>query len=154
MQRAVVLSLQGFCDSGTLDEVVAVREPAPDEVVLHREKVGYLYDAVDRPPGPSQDRRAALLLRGAPDGEIATELGVSESRVSQMRAEALALLKDGLNAQLEPTLVSQHDRPNGCAARRRDAYFAEVAARSDYRTRLSAKVPAYASTAYARVASA
>ncbi|RKS80170.1 RNA polymerase sigma factor for flagellar operon FliA [Motilibacter peucedani] len=154
VQRAVVLSLQGFSDSGSLDEVVAVHEPAPDEVVLHREKVGYLYDAVEVLP----DRLKTVVLRyffeERPMLEIATELGVSESRVSQMRAEALALLKDGLNAQLEPSLVTQHERPNGCAARRREAYFAEVAARGDYRTRLSAQVPSYASTAYARVASA
>ena len=59
--------------------------------------------------------------------EIAAELGVTESRVSQMRAEALVLLKDALNRALEPELVAPHARPDGCAARRRDAYFAAVA---------------------------
>jgi len=34
--------------------------------------------------------------------DLAEELGVSESRISQMRAEALALIKDGMNSQLEP----------------------------------------------------
>jgi hypothetical protein len=34
--------------------------------------------------------------------EIAAELGVTESRVSQLRAEALILLRDGLNAHLDP----------------------------------------------------
>ena len=33
--------------------------------------------------------------------EIAGELGVTESRVSQLRAEALVLLRDGLNARLD-----------------------------------------------------
>lgn len=152
VQRAVVLSLQGFSDAGSLDEVVAVHDPAPDEVVLHRERVGYLYDAVEVLP----ERLKTVVLRyffeERPMLEIAEELGVSESRVSQMRAEALALLKDGLNAQLEPSLVPAHERPNGCAARRREAYFAEVAARGDYRTRLSSKVPAYATAAYAHSA--
>jgi len=38
--------------------------------------------------------------------EIAEELGVTDSRISQMRAEALELLKDGLNSQLDPTMVT------------------------------------------------
>ncbi|HRD61730.1 MAG TPA: FliA/WhiG family RNA polymerase sigma factor, partial [Nocardioides sp.] len=53
----------------------------------------------------------------------------TESRISQMRAEALVLLKDGMNASLEPELVAPHVRPDGCAARRRDAYFRAVAER-------------------------
>jgi RNA polymerase sigma factor for flagellar operon FliA len=87
-----------------------------------------------------------------PMTEIAVELGVSESRVSQMRAEALSMLRDGMNAQLDPSLVASADRPGGCAARRREAYFAEVAARGDVRSRISGQLPAYASAAYASVA--
>ena len=37
--------------------------------------------------------------------DIAAEFGVTESRVSQLRAEALVLLRDGLNAHLDPDLV-------------------------------------------------
>ena len=69
--------------------------------------------------------------------EIADELGVSESRVSQLRAEALALLKDGINSQLEPSAIEPEARPNGRVARRKAAYYAAVAAGSDYRTRVS-----------------
>jgi RNA polymerase sigma factor for flagellar operon FliA len=69
--------------------------------------------------------------------EIADELGVSESRVSQLRAEALALLKDGINSQLEPTAVAPEPRPNGRVARRKAAYYAAIAASSDYRERVS-----------------
>ena len=61
--------------------------------------------------------------------EIAAELGVTESRVSQMRAEALVLLRDALNHALDPSQVAPHARPQGSAARRRDAYFAAVASR-------------------------
>ncbi|RZS91399.1 RNA polymerase sigma-28 (SigD/FliA/WhiG) subunit [Motilibacter rhizosphaerae] len=154
VQRAVVLSLQGFSDAGTLDEVVSVHEPAPDEMIVHREKVGYLYDAIEVLPDRLKTVVVRYFFEERPMTEIAAELGVSESRVSQMRGEALALLKDGMNAQLEPTMVEQSDRPGGCAARRREAYFAEVATRSDYRSRLSGRVPSYATTTYARVASA
>ena len=39
------------------------------------------------------------------------------------------LLRDGINSQLDPHLVPVHDRPEGVAARRREAYFAAVAER-------------------------
>ena len=71
--------------------------------------------------------------------DLAEELGVSESRISQMRAEALALLKDGMNSQLEPESVPQDAKPSPRVARRKAAYFAAVAAGSTYRDRLSAE---------------
>ena len=60
-----------------------------------------------------------------------------ESRISQLRAEALLLLRDGVNSQLEPDAVPAEPRPNGRVARRKAGYYAAVAAGSDYRTRLS-----------------
>jgi RNA polymerase sigma factor for flagellar operon FliA len=69
--------------------------------------------------------------------EIAAELGVTESRVSQLRAEALVLLRDGLNSHLDPQLVDEPDRPGGCVARRREAYYAQIAAQGDLRARLA-----------------
>jgi hypothetical protein len=44
--------------------------------------------------------------------EIAAELGVTESRVSQLRAEALILLRDGLNAHLDPDTLPAEPRPD------------------------------------------
>ena len=76
-------------------------------------------------------------LEERPMAEVAAELGVTESRVSQLRSEALALLKDGMNAQLNPDALAAPDRPEGCVARRRAAYFAEVAAQGDLKSRLA-----------------
>ena len=63
--------------------------------------------------------------------EIAAELGVTESRVSQLRAEALILLRDGLNAHLDPDTLPAEPRPDGRLAKRRAAYHAVIAACSD-----------------------
>jgi RNA polymerase sigma factor for flagellar operon FliA len=55
--------------------------------------------------------------------------------VSQLRTEALALLRDGLNTNME-----QKKSPaakDGCVARRRAAYAAQIAARSTMSSRLS-----------------
>ena len=62
--------------------------------------------------------------------DLADELGVTQSRISQLRTEALSLLRDGLNANLEPDLVPTGERPDGVAERRRQMYFASVAARA------------------------
>lgn len=133
--QAVVLSLQGFA-AGSADDMVRERTPGPEELLLHREKVGYLHDAIQALP-----ERLRLVVEGyffdeRPMLDIANELGVSESRVSQLRAEALVLLREGMNANLEPTLVTTTDRPDGCVARRREAYFSQIAAQGTLRSRL------------------
>jgi RNA polymerase sigma factor for flagellar operon FliA len=53
-----------------------------------------------------------------------------------MRAEALGLLKDGINAQLEPDAVPD-DRRSPRVARRKAAYYTAIAANSDFRSRVT-----------------
>src|SRR2546430_14848812 len=65
----------------------------------------------------------------------ARELGVTESRVSQMKAEALGLLREGLDATLEAEAQAVPPA-QGRVARRKAAYFAAVAAGSSYWDRL------------------
>jgi RNA polymerase sigma factor for flagellar operon FliA len=136
VSRAVVMSLQGFGET-PIDDLLPSRVPGPEEMLVQRERVAYLQDAVAELP-----ERLRVVVEGyffgeRPMAEIAAELGVTESRVSQMRGEALALLKDALTSALDPALVDAHPRPTGCAARRRDAYFAVVASRRSLATRLS-----------------
>lgn len=135
VQRAVVLSLQGFA-AGTAEDMVPERTPGPEELIIHRERIGYLHDAIEALPERLRRVVTAYFFEERPMTEIAAELGVTESRVSQLRAEALVLLRDGLNSHLDPELVSDPDRPGGCVARRREAYYAQIAARGDLRSRL------------------
>jgi RNA polymerase sigma factor for flagellar operon FliA len=140
VQRAVVLSLQGFA-AGTAEDLVPDRTQGPEELLLHREKIGYLHQAISALPERLRTVVESYFLDERPMAVIATELGVTESRVSQLRAEALTLLRDGINSQLDPDQVAGADRPEGCVARRRAAYYADVAARGDLRTRLSHTTP-------------
>jgi RNA polymerase sigma factor FliA len=137
VQRAVVLSLQGFA-AGTAEDAVAEHGPGPEELLLHRERLGYLCDAVAALPDRLRLVVTGYYLHERPMAELAVELGVSESRISQLGAEALTLLRDGMNAQLDPELVASQRRPDGCIARRRQAYYAEIATRGDLRSRLEA----------------
>jgi RNA polymerase sigma factor for flagellar operon FliA len=135
VQRAVVLSLQGFA-TGTAEDLVADSTAGPEELLLHRERLGYLADAVAALPERLRAAITGCFLEERPMAAIAVQLGVTESRVSQLRAEALILLREGLNAQLDPALLAKAERPHGCVARRREAYYADVAARGDLRSRL------------------
>ena len=136
VQRAVVLSLQGFT-AGTAEEMVAETGAGPEDMLLHRERIGYLHDAIEALPERLRLVVTKYFLEERPMAEIAAELGVTESRVSQLRAEALSLLKDGMNTQLDPELVTTPERPDGCVARRRATYYAQVAAVGDLNSRLA-----------------
>lgn len=142
VQRAVVLSLQGFADPGTLDELAPVGDTSPDEHLLANERIGYLHDAIAELPERLRTVVTRYFFEELPMAQIAVELGVTESRVSQMRAEALGMIRDGINANLDadPDVAAPVPaKTGGCAARRRESYVAAVAGRSDFRTRLAAR---------------
>jgi RNA polymerase sigma factor for flagellar operon FliA len=126
--RAQVLSLQGSQEN-TYAETLASVAPSPEDLVEHGERLTYLMEAVAELPERQRIVVQEYFLAERPMAEIAETLGVSESRVSQIRAEAMVLLRDALNRELDPELVPESSRPDGCAARRREAYFAAVAAR-------------------------
>ena len=113
-----------------LAELVADRGPSPEESLLANERLQYLRAGVSTLPDRLRHVIEELFLKDRPVAELAAELGVTQSRVSQLRTEALTLLRDGLNASLDPDLVPEADRPDGVAERRRQTYFAAVAARA------------------------
>lgn len=123
-----VLSMDGF--DGSIAESVVASGPGPEESLLADERLAYLRAGVDALPERLRHVVTELFFHDRPVAELADELGVTQSRISQLRTEALGLLKDGLNASLDPELVPAAARPEGVAERRRRAYFAEVAARA------------------------
>ncbi|MEU4238412.1 sigma-70 family RNA polymerase sigma factor [Actinoplanes sp. NPDC026619] len=134
VQRASVLSLQGFATGS--DDMVTETSLNPEEMLLHRERIGYLHDAVAVLPERLRFVVEASFLQERPLSEVAAELSVTESRVSQLRTEALALLKDGLGTHMEQKeTVTAKD---GCVSRRRAVYAAQIAARTSVASRLSA----------------
>ncbi|HEY7719109.1 MAG TPA: hypothetical protein VH915_10125, partial [Pedococcus sp.] len=82
--------------------------------------------------------------------------GVTDSRVSQLRAEAVTLLRGALAAALDAETGARpaetrpaetrpaETRPaetRSCATRRRQAYYAQVAGRRSFAARLSEPAP-------------
>jgi RNA polymerase sigma factor FliA len=135
--RASVASLQGFDDSG-IDDMLPAHTTTPEDEIEHRERVAYLHDAVAHLPERLKAVVEGYFFRDLPMAELAAELGVSESRISQLRAEAIVLMRGAMTAALEPQLAARHERPEGCAARRKEAYYANVASHRSFSARLSA----------------
>jgi RNA polymerase sigma factor for flagellar operon FliA len=132
--RALVLNLDALPVEGKGEENLFSGTSAPDEDVLDNEKRAYLVAAVDNLPERLRRVVVGYFFEELPMQVLAEELGVTDSRISQMRAEALVLLRDAINAQLDPDLVP--DEPSERVAKRRYAYYAAVAAHDDYRRRL------------------
>jgi RNA polymerase sigma factor FliA len=136
VHRATLFSLQGFT-TASADDMVTEPGFGPEEMLLVRERIGYLRHAVEALPERLRVVVEGYFFEERPMAEIAADLGVSESRVSQLRAEALVLLRDGLNTHLEPSLAAQNPLKEGCVTRRRAAYYDKIASRSTVRTRLA-----------------
>jgi RNA polymerase sigma factor for flagellar operon FliA len=136
VQRATVLSLQGFATSSA-DNLVTEPTPGPEDMLVRREQIGYLHHAISSLPDRLQTVITEYFLRERPMADIAADLGVTESRISQLRAEALSLLKDGLNTHLDPELAPNPADPESITARRRASYYANIAGNTSLRTRLA-----------------
>ena len=136
VQRATVLSLQGFTTSSA-EDMVSEPAPGPEDMLLRREQIGYLHHAIGSLPERLRYVITEYFLSERPMADIAEDLGVTESRISQLRAEALSLLKDGLNTHLDPDLAPTPENPESITARRRASYYANIGGNTTLHTRLA-----------------
>jgi RNA polymerase sigma factor for flagellar operon FliA len=134
VHRALVLNFDALPIDGNAEDVLLGTESGPDDDVLDNEKRSYLVAAVQHLPERLRRVVIGYFFEELPMQVLAEELGVTDSRISQMRAEALLLLKDAMNSQLDPDLVLIENQ--GRVAKRRCAYYAAVAAHDDYKRRL------------------
>jgi RNA polymerase sigma factor FliA len=139
VHRATVLNYDSIVTDGEIEDLLPADGDTPDQVLVKRERLSYLVDAISALPERLRAVVTGYFFEERPMQEIATELGVTESRVSQLRSEALVLLRDGLNAHLDPDVLPSEARPGGRVARRKAAYYAAIGSASDYRARLDAE---------------
>lgn len=131
VHRSVVLALDHHLhdedvEGGTLADTVTDTGLEPSEELEQRELRGYLRDAVQLLPERHRLVVIGYFLEGRSSAELARFLGITESRVSQLRSEALGMVRDALNA-----LYS--DQPTGKGAR----LAAALQASSAWRDRLN-----------------
>lgn len=137
VQRASVLSLQGFAPE-TGAALLPDAHRGPEQLLVDREQLGFLYDAIEELP-----ERLAFVVRSyffeqRQMSDIAAELGVTESRISQLRAEALKLLKHGMQAQED---LAPRVEASSRASAKLASYAAAVANRSTLAARLQMSSP-------------
>ena len=137
VHRSVVLNYDSVVDDAAVDTLLPCDEESPDVVLLERERRSYLIDAVAALPDRLRQVVVGYFFEERPMQELADELGVTPSRISQMRAEAIAMLREGIISQLEPELIDTAGA-SPRVARRKAAYMAAVAAGSDFKERLTA----------------
>ena len=137
--RSVVLALdhETSDDSDedlTLVDILQDRSSIdPSEELETRELHAYLRDAVKLLPERQRFVIVGYFLEGKTSQEIARFLGVTESRVSQLRSEALRNLKLGIESQYE---IEEDSEASGRIARRQAAYSDALRGESDWKTRL------------------
>ncbi len=119
--------------SGLIDDV----QLQPVEVLEQRERSTYVRDALACLPDRLKDVVVGYFLEGESSAQIAARLGVTESRVSQMRTDALKLMRAGIEAQYDEAMAEEQPVRG---AHRAASYAAALAARSSYTNRLS-RVP-------------
>jgi RNA polymerase sigma factor for flagellar operon FliA len=135
VQRASFVYFNASPDDAVLTMADGRTRLDPEAVMLDREQRAYLRDAIAQLPERHRLVVIGYFLEERPMADLAELLGVTESRISQIRAEALTMLRDGMNSQLDPTAVS--DAPSPRAAGKRAGYFASIAERRSYTARLS-----------------
>ena len=121
-------------DCTSASEAATLRDPAPcpEDALVAAERLGYLRDAVAELPTRLRQVVSGYYLEQRPLTELAEELDVTQSRVSQLRAEGLHLLREALSRLLESDArAGRSTEPaSGARARRRDAYVEAGARRS------------------------
>jgi RNA polymerase sigma factor for flagellar operon FliA len=135
VHRASVLNLQSLTADETANVLPATSE-TPDETLLRREQLGLLCDAIAELPERLRRVVEQYFFQGRKMTDIAAELGVTESRVSQLRSEALTLLRSGLTAGDEPAPATPARARSRAALQQ--AYSAAVTGRSTLGERLRA----------------
>jgi RNA polymerase sigma factor for flagellar operon FliA len=137
VSRSVVLALEYLTtteDDLNLGDVLADRTVVePEEALEGRELIGYLRDAVRLLPQRHRAVVVGYFLEGRTSRQLAVELRVTESRVSQLRTEALSMLRDGIGAQYDSALA---ETGRSRAARRRASYATAISEASTWRRRL------------------
>ncbi|TFC52115.1 sigma-70 family RNA polymerase sigma factor [Cryobacterium sp. TmT2-59] len=128
-------ALAGLSDSertvSTLDDATAEflvsGTELPEDSLLSAERLSYLRAAIDVLPDKMRDIIQQVYFDDRSVKEIAADLGITHSAVSQQRAEAIRLLRDGLGTHYSDDAEVEYVPESRIAPARRSAYLARLA---------------------------
>ncbi len=119
------------------DEVLPTHNDGPETLLLRREELGYLRDAVAELPERLRSVVERYFFQQHKMADIARDLGVTESRISQLRSVALTMLREGMHP-VDPAARPSRATGTARAAATTEAYRTAVVSRSTLAGRLSA----------------
>jgi RNA polymerase sigma factor for flagellar operon FliA len=140
LYRSVVLALEHEVDGengeelNLLDVLPDRANLEPDEELEGRELYAYLQDAIALLPERHRLVVVGYFLEERTSVDLARFLGVTESRVSQLRSDALEMLRTGIMSQYDTDETTPQE--SGRRAERRRAYANAIGDASDWRDRL------------------
>jgi RNA polymerase sigma factor for flagellar operon FliA len=140
VQRGVVAALDAPArldeeGIGPAERLADLSALSADERLEDDELRGYLRDALASLPERHRIVVTGLYLEGRSFEELAELLGVTPSRVSQLRSSAIDMIRDGILAQYGPARTA---RPKGRVEIRQAQFATSVARRTSWRSRLDA----------------
>lgn len=114
----------------TLDDVIvetfAAETASPEQSLLADERVKYLRAAVKALPEKMRYVVEEIYLAGRTVKELAAELGSTHAAVSQQRAEAIRLMRDGLYAHYADDPEQGFTPESRINAKRRSDYISQL----------------------------
>ncbi|MGH8993463.1 MAG: sigma-70 family RNA polymerase sigma factor [Acidimicrobiia bacterium] len=130
LARSVVLSLDVAVaeidgEDVVLADIVVDGSDAPDDLE-QREMAAYLRDSVELLPERHRIVIEGYFFGGRTSEELAHELGVSVSRISQLRSDAYDMLRAGITAQYVDADGGQAEEAGSSRTRRRRADYASA----------------------------
>jgi RNA polymerase sigma factor, sigma-70 family len=131
----VATARAALADAGTITttldehvtETVAAQIASPEDSLLDTERTDFVRAAVDALPERMRFIVEQIFFEDRTVTEIAEELGLTHSAVSQMRSEALRLLKDGISTHYGDEGAGPVEPSSRIAPARRSAYLAALA---------------------------
>lgn len=111
----------------TTAEFLVADTALPEETLLSAEKLTYLRAAVAALPEKMRHIVTQIYFEDRSVKDLAEELGTTHSAVSQQRAEAVRLLKDGLETHYSDSTGADYVPQSRVAPARRNAYLARLA---------------------------
>jgi RNA polymerase sigma factor FliA len=136
-------SVQSLDEFESISDVLAAEAATPEDLVLETERTRYIKAAVTSLPEKMRYIVEQIYFHDRSVGELAAELGLTHSAVSQQRSEGIRLMRHGLETQYSTGPVPRiEDQQQKVAPARRAAYLARLAETSTARL-VQPAAPAY-----------
>ena len=123
------------------DEANIIFGSAIDDNLSGKVRVSVVATGIESAVKSAERHRLVVVgyfLEGRKSQELATFLGVTESRISQLRSEALEMLREGITAQYEAE-QGETEAPQGRVARRKAGYASAIGEASHWHDRIGAE---------------